>query len=214
MILTKELKEHYVTLWNKASIRPEHLHEVNDIVDVILKNKSKYLEVEKNTSVPWFIVAVIHSLEGSLSFKTWLANGDQLSAPTRNVPAGLGRGKKFPISWADGATISIKHDKLDQYKDWGTISGCCFRLETWNGTGYLTKHKNVNTPYLYSYTQFFTKGKYVSDGKFSATATSKQAGAVAILKVLHDKGEFVFGEEHDKEIEVEVVELPEIIGDE
>jgi len=39
----------------------------------------------------------------------------------------------------------------------------------------------VLSPYLWSFTTAYTKCKFVADGSFSATAVSKQCGAVALL---------------------------------
>jgi lysozyme family protein len=46
------------------------------------------------------------------------------------------------------------------------------------------KHPEVLTPYLWSFTNHYTKGKFVADGKFDANAVSKQCGAAAILKLM------------------------------
>jgi hypothetical protein len=59
-----------------------------------------------------------------------------------------------------------------------------FKLEGFNGFGYRTKHPDVLTPYLWSFTNHYTKGKFTSDGKFDPNAVSKQCGAAAILKAL------------------------------
>jgi lysozyme family protein len=46
------------------------------------------------------------------------------------------------------------------------------------------KKKGVPSPYLYSYTQFYEKGKYEFDGKYNPELVSKQPGVVAIMKAL------------------------------
>ena len=63
-----------------------------------------------------------------------------------------------------------------------------YTIERYNGTGYLRYHKNVPTPYLWSGSQHYVKGKYVSDGKWSSSAVSKQVGAAVILKELANRG--------------------------
>jgi lysozyme family protein len=47
----------------------------------------------------------------------------------------------------------------------------------------------VLTPYLWSFSNHYDRGKYVADGKFSATARSQQCGAAVMLKLLQDAGE-------------------------
>ena len=63
-----------------------------------------------------------------------------------------------------------------------------FRPRTHNGLGYLKYHKNVLSPYLWSGTQHYTKGKYIADGKFSSTTVDKQLGTCAILKRMQSRG--------------------------
>ena len=57
-----------------------------------------------------------------------------------------------------------------------------FKLEANNGFGY--RRKGINTPYLWSFTNHYRKGKYIADGKYSTEAVSKQVGAAILLKLL------------------------------
>jgi lysozyme family protein len=43
----------------------------------------------------------------------------------------------------------------------------------------------IPSPYLWSGTTVYERGKYVADGRFSAIAVDKQIGCAAILKELH-----------------------------
>jgi hypothetical protein len=45
------------------------------------------------------------------------------------------------------------------------------------------------SPYLWSMTNHYIRGKYVSDGRFDPVAVSAQAGVASILKILKSKGE-------------------------
>jgi lysozyme family protein len=42
----------------------------------------------------------------------------------------------------------------------------------------------VATPYLWSYSDHYDKGKFVADGKYNPDAVSKQVGAAILLKEL------------------------------
>ncbi len=46
----------------------------------------------------------------------------------------------------------------------------------------------MKSPYLWSFTNHYTKGKYVADGKFDPNAPSDQVGAMALLKQLVTDG--------------------------
>jgi lysozyme family protein len=58
--------------------------------------------------------------------------------------------------------------------------------EEYNGYGYF-KH-NVNSPYLWSGTNLYSKGKFTADGKYSPTTVSGQLGAAVILQALLNNG--------------------------
>ena len=53
------------------------------------------------------------------------------------------------------------------------------------GFGY--RSRDVATPYLWSYSQHYTKGRFVADHVFNPNAVSKQAGAAVLLKALQAK---------------------------
>jgi lysozyme family protein len=55
-------------------------------------------------------------------------------------------------------------------------------LERFNGFGYRRHDINIHSPYLWSFSNHYTKGKFVADNTFSATAVSKQCGAAVLLK--------------------------------
>jgi lysozyme family protein len=70
--------------------------------------------------------------------------------------------------------------------DW-SLERTLYRLEAYNGLGY--RGLGVPTPYLWSFSNHYERGKFVADGKFSATAKSQQCGAAVMLKLLTDAGE-------------------------
>lgn len=47
----------------------------------------------------------------------------------------------------------------------------------------------INSPYLWSFSDQWTKGKFVADHKFDPNATSKQCGAAVMLRALVDAGD-------------------------
>jgi lysozyme family protein len=180
--LTPKLKKEYEDLFTSCVINSARQKDVEKIRDKIVANKSRYEAVAASTTVPWFVVAVIHSLEGSLNFKTHLHNGDPLTAKTVHVPKGRPAGTP-PFTWEQSAIDALTFDGLAGVKKWN-LAIILFRLEGFNGFGYRVKHPEVLTPYLWSFTNHYTKGKFVADGKFDATAVSKQCGAAAILKLM------------------------------
>jgi len=55
-----------------------------------------------------------------------------------------------------------------------------YLLEKYNGFGY--RMRRVPTPYLWSFSNLYEKGKFLQDGRFDPEAVSKQCGAALMLK--------------------------------
>jgi uncharacterized protein (TIGR02594 family) len=179
-----KLAAEYTTLWNNASINPDKLGKVKEIADILVGNKDHYDRVSIQTSVPWFVVGLIHSLEASFKFTTHLHNGDLLGQPTTDVPRGRPLTPPFD-DWVHSAVDALQMKGLQNVGTgaW-TIERIAFELERYNGWGYRTNNLSVLSPYLWSFTNQYTKGKYVRDHVFNPNAVSDQAGAIAILKRL------------------------------
>jgi len=65
-------------------------------------------------------------------------------------------------------------------------------LEGYNGFGYRTRHPEVLSPYLWSYSNHYESGKYVADGTFSPSAVSQQCGAAILLRRMSETGTIQF----------------------
>ncbi len=98
-------------------------------------------------------------------------------ARTALVPKGRG-----PFdSWEAGAVDALALDGLDQVKTWSP-ERACFEIEKFNGFGY--RKRGVRSPYLWSFSNHYAHGKYVTDGRFSSTHVDEQCGAIPILKAI------------------------------
>jgi lysozyme family protein len=116
-----------------------------------------------------------------------LHNGDYpLTARTRQVPAGRPLKWLPPTDWESSALDAMRLLGFTGQSDW-SLERTLYRLEVYNGLGY--RGLGVLTPYLWSFSNHYDRGKYVADGKFSATARSQQCGAAVMLKLLQDAGE-------------------------
>jgi lysozyme family protein len=179
--LTSTLSKEYRELWKTCQIRQQRRGEIDGIVDRIVKGKNRYRMAGKPHGVPWHVVAVIHMLEGSGSFSTHLHNGDPLTARTVHDPKGRPKAGSPPFSWEKSASDALVFDGLSRWTDW-SLAGTLFVLERFNGFGYRRHDINIHSPYLWSFSNHYTKGKFVADRVFSATAVSKQCGAAVLLK--------------------------------
>lgn len=178
------LKLNYQKMYAIAQIRPDAIDEANITAEEIIANTSLYQLVATSTGVPWQVIGVIHHLESNLNFTTHLHNGDPLTAATVHEPIGRPPGNP-PFTWEDSAIDAIKYDALNRWKDW-SIPGVLYTLEKYNGFGY--QAKGVNSPYLWSKTDQYIKGKFGKQGIYYPDLISQQLGAVPVLKELAKKG--------------------------
>ena len=179
-------REGYARLWRGAEVLPERQADVRRTAAILLANKPRYLDVSADTGVPWFVVGLIHKMECSHwpRFDQHLHNGDPLTARTRLVPRGRPKSGSPPFTFEESAIDALKYDGLDAVGDWSSVERVAYELEKFNGFGY--RKFGVPTPYLWSFTNRYAHGKFVSDGQYDPSAVSEQSGAMAVLKALVD----------------------------
>jgi lysozyme family protein len=187
--LTQSLKSEYDQLWRTCAIRPNRVAAVNALADRLVASKARYQAAGKPSAVPWFVVGVIHVLEASGDFTKHLHNGDPLTARTVRVPAGRPTAGKPPFTWEQSAADAIAL-KLKGWTDW-SIPGTLYVLERYNGWGY--RDRGHTSPYLWSFSSNYVKGKYVKDGVFDPNAVSAQCGAAVMLRRLAERELISFG---------------------
>ena len=183
--LTAALAKEYSDLFNRCKIAADKVAEVEEVAQRILQYQSRYASIAAQSTVPWYVIAVIHNMECGLDFTKHLHNGDSLKRRTINVPAGRPKTGQPPFTFEVSALDALKYDKLTEWKDW-SIGGICYKLEGFNGWGYRA-HK-INSPYLWSCSNLYTRGKYIEDNQWSGTAVSRQCGTAVILRRMSDHG--------------------------
>jgi lysozyme family protein len=181
MPLTREVRNDYESKYQSLTVRPEFARQAETVVARITKHRPRYEAVSRTTKVPWTVIAAIHNLECSGRFDCHLHNGDPLRRRTVNVPAGRPRNGRAPFTWEASATDALEYDGFTSWTDW-SIGGTLYKLEGYNGMGY--RKRGIPTPYLWSGSQHYTRGKYVADGRFDPSAVSSQVGAAVLLAQL------------------------------
>lgn len=189
MQYSKQLADNYQTLWDTLAIKPQHLLAAQTIASKILTYKDKYQAVEDKTTVPWPFIAVIHSRESDLNFKTHLHNGDPLTSRTHHVPKGRPIDGHPPFTWEASAEDALRLEGFATLGSWD-IPHYLFRLESYNGWGY--RNHGVPSPYLWNFTNHYSSGKYMRDGFLDPHFVDEQCGAAALLRVLLDQHAFAF----------------------
>lgn len=157
--------------------------KIEVIVDKMIAGKLIYQQVAYAFPNPikWYHICPMHQMEGELNFNTYLGNGQSIFKKTTIVPKGRGPFSSFYY----GAIDAIRYDKLDKIMDW-SIGNTLTVFTGFNGFGYYL-YRGINTPYVFSGTNHYTKGKYVSDGKYDPNCVSAQIGIAPIFKRLLEK---------------------------
>ncbi len=184
------LRGEYRRMFASLSVRPERDEASAFHLAMIRKSRDRYEAAGACVGVPWFFIAVTHALESSFNFRAHLHNGDfPLSSRTRQVPAGRPLKWLPPSDWESSAVDALRLMGFAGQGDW-SLERTLYRLEAYNGFGY--RRIGVPTPYLWSFSQHYDRGKFVADGKFSRTARSQQCGAAVMLKLLDEAGEIAW----------------------
>ncbi len=163
--------------WNNAKIT--RAKEFGPVAKRLVAAKARYQAVEKRTGVPWFVIACIHEREASQNFNTQLGQGDPLSRKSTHVPKGRGP-FTGPKAWEDGAydALALCAPFAARWRDW-TPGGTMTLLEEYNGLGYAAR--NLPSPYVWSGTDQYSRGKYVADGMFDPSAVDRQLGCAGLI---------------------------------
>ncbi|VFU10517.1 peptidoglycan-binding protein [Methylocella tundrae] len=184
-LLTKYLANEYTELFSRLQILEDRLVDIAVIYRRITRPavRQAYAAVEQQTNIPWFFVAILHNLECAGRFDGHLHNGDPLSARTIHTPQGRPASGDPPFTWQASAIDALSGRGLTRWSDW-SVPGIAFQLESYNGWGYRNNYPFVRSPYLWSFSNMYDRGKYVADGSFVAEAVSGQCGGLTFLSYL------------------------------
>jgi lysozyme family protein len=145
-------------------------------------HKARYEKVAETAGVPAKLIASLHWRESTGDFGTYLHQGDPLGKQAVNEPANI------PIfkQWEPAAehALDMKKGIRDAYKiDENTTDEAALAsyAERYNGLGYFN-HRAMASPYVYSGTDQYKKGKYVGDGDWDPNHKDGQLGVLAMLR--------------------------------
>ncbi len=158
-----------------------HAQTIQWYCDHVVKSRAAYTNAGTGLQIPWYFVAIIHGLEGGFNFGTHLHNGDPLSARTVHAPVGRPTTGAPPFTWLESAKDALTTEGFANQTDW-TVARVLFRFESYNGFGY--RQRGLRTPYLWSFSNLYLRGKFIADSQFDPDAVSKQCGAAVLLRRL------------------------------
>ena len=143
---------------------------------LLLRHKDRFINLQTMSKVPALWVIPVFYREAP-DFNTYLGNGDPLDAPTVDEPADRG---PFP-TWEAGAMDALEFDGITGKTDW-SWEHSCYLWERYNGFG--PRKRGHVSGYVWSGTDQYTGGKYVSDGVWSPTTFDQQLGCVVLAKAI------------------------------
>lgn len=177
-------------LWDSAEIKASQVFRIDKAISLYTENKKRYENIEKmrKGGVPAAVVFVLHGRESTWSWRKHLHEGSPLTGKTKWMPKG--RPKSPP---ANGNTYTFEESAEDvlyklknlESKDWTKCNDSLYNIEAYNGWGY--KFRNLNSPYLWSGTNHYSKGKFIRDGVFSRSTVDQQLGTATILLRMVDR---------------------------
>ena len=179
------LRPQYEEMLGSCRIRTAWVERVKAAIAKMESSRDRYSAVAEavNVKMPWWFVGIIHGLEASFDWNSHLHNGDSLKNRTTNVPSG--RPVQAPggsgYTWEESAIDALTLKEYDKSQFWDDAA-ILWRLEGYNGFGY--RPKKIHSPYLWSGTSHYEKGKFVADGRYDSNAASEQVGAAAMMMLL------------------------------
>ena len=184
-----KLKVEYRELFDHCVIRPNRETAVAADLKMLASPESvpRYRAVQEKTGVPWYFIGLVHDLEASFRFRGHLHNGDSLAERTVNEPKHRPPVWKPPTDWETSAQDALDYERDQQKNIWGppddwSLERTLYRLEMYNGFG--TRAHGIKSPYLWGFSTYYVKGKYVSDKHYDENAVSDQCGAAVLLFAL------------------------------
>lgn len=170
----------------RAVVRPEYQGAIDRAARLIAANKGRYRAIQKATGVPWAWIGAVHMRESSCNFDGVLHNGEKIIGTgevTSLVPSGRG-----PFdTWEEAAIDALKLKGLEKVKDWSP-ERVAYEAERFNGFGYRGRHAS---PYVWSGTNLYNRGKYTSDGNYDASHKDAQLGVWPLyLRALDVAGDY------------------------
>ena len=181
------LRAEYRRMFEACRVRPEFQGAVATNVGRLRQSRARYEKLSGDVQIPWYFVGIIHGLEASFSFMGHLHNGDVLTGRTRNVPRERPKVWLPPTDWEASAKDALDYDGFLGQSDW-SLEMMLYRWEAYNGWGYRSTGRPP-TPYLWSFSGHYSRGKFASDGRYDPQLRSQQCGAAVMLKELLTAGD-------------------------
>lgn len=177
-----------VARWNAAKLNPKDSIRLDKAVFLYQRTENRYQSAAnmRPGTIPPVVIFCLHMREADNNFRTNLGQGDSLLHRTVHVPRGRIPNVEPPYTWEQAAQDALfVTDHMDKH-DWTHIQSALDTAESYNGFGY--RRYGIPSPYLFSGTSVYKRGKFSGDGHFSPTMVDQQLGCVAVWKKMQQHG--------------------------
>ncbi len=145
--------------------------------------RARYEEVARRAGLPAPLVAAIHWRESTGDFNTYLHQGDRLGRPAVHVP------RDIPVfhDWTEAAVHALDmkstlREAMRITTQTTDLAALATYAEHYNGLGY--HYRGRPSPYVFSGTDQYSRGKFVRDGVYSSRTRDRQLGVVAMIQYI------------------------------
>jgi len=177
------LAPEYATLLAAMRVDPGREHELAARAAAVHalgeRHHDEWAEVTAKTGVPRLWGLASFERESGSDYSRSPAQGDRWDRVSDHVPRGLGP----YANWGAACIAAYAIDKLDEVgaPNW-TWTCSCYEGELFNGFG--PRAHGRHTGYLWSWTNIYTGGKYVADGKWDPETHDQQCGMIPMMAEL------------------------------
>lgn len=184
--LDETLREDYQQRFQACVIEAARIEQVDVILSNLQSHQTRYQRVGNSLGIPWYVVAILHYLENASDFSVHLHNGDPLAQRTVHEPAERPLAGNPPFSWEASAVDALQQRLLDRWSDW-SLTGTLFKLEAYHGWQYRLREPSVPSPYLWSFSNHYQQGKWISGDLWNDNAVADYCGGAVLLRRLAEQ---------------------------
>lgn len=142
---------------------------------------SETIKNQTGKFVPWWFIPLVHERECVRGVDNWTCNIGQGTPFNQKSHIKPYNGPFSSFRAAAVAALVNEAPHAANNTNWSG-GGVMTISEQYNGTGYA--RKGLPSPYVWSGTNQYVKGKYVADGKFNAEKVDTQLGVAISLKAM------------------------------
>jgi lysozyme family protein len=181
--------DYYQNCWDTMLIAKNKVPYIIADAKKVLAHKERFENVVKiaGGSIPWYFIGIIYLREEGCNFRGHAHNGNNLKLKTVDVPSGrpiAPPANPIGYTFEESMLDLIKLKEWDKVKAW-ILPLMLYKFEANNGFGY--HNRGINSPYVWNFTNHYTSGYFVADGRFNPEVVNKSTGCAVLLRYLTDK---------------------------